>query len=33
MEKSANKTERMDDTESSGIFLIVNVPTTHSIQP
>ncbi|EFX67786.1 hypothetical protein DAPPUDRAFT_115168, partial [Daphnia pulex] len=32
--QSANNAERMDDTESSGIFHIVNVPTTaHSIQP
>jgi hypothetical protein len=33
MAESANNAERLDDTDSSGIFHIVNVPTTHSIQP
>ncbi|EFX64071.1 hypothetical protein DAPPUDRAFT_118569 [Daphnia pulex] len=33
MAESASNTERMEDTESAGIFHIVNVPTTHSIQP
>ncbi len=33
MAESASNTERMDHTESAGIFHIVNVPTTHSIQP